>query len=271
MTTVSDKQLGEFVQSVFVRPFSRRCPFLYLGLDLPAGIYAVGDVADNDDRLQFNNPEDCFGLVYLRSQDYLELFNLFCDKFRIPRGMFGTIYINEIATYGNRVKWDLSALKILRSPETGYMYISQDENTNILIYRPLEAFYMFTNFGETAIDTYKGCFTDEHPHLECVVPDHIVKLQTGQIVISEDELSGYTLGHIPHGLKLTLVKGRDFISIPKAPKKDTTSQSVWLRIWRYSNSTLAKYATGYHTQEYSVVNRRPNGFVHTPVKDKGCD
>lgn len=47
MTTVSDKQLGEFVQSVFVRPFSRRCPFLYLGLDLPSGIYAVGDVADN--------------------------------------------------------------------------------------------------------------------------------------------------------------------------------------------------------------------------------
>lgn len=257
--------IADLITRCFLQPFGRRYKFLYVGLPLPRGTYAVGTIDDAYSKLASFDPMALIGYVTLLHDTDIDAMEVWLDSLDIPRdGIYGVVGLTDIATVLSSVRWDISKCTITPRPTLNARIITNTATLadsgigRRLLYRePMIRFVLDDIYEHVSALTI--AMSDDTPpkhYLDVTLRSGHVEQQLGWHRVSvtpdmygDSSLAEVTLGRAFH---FPVFKGADWFILPKA--KTAQPPSI-LRIWHVDGNHFA-YATRLVTDRYIAVGSR---------------
>jgi len=119
---LSDKQFGELIQHVFLRPFSRGPGLIYTGIVDIDNTYVMTN--RSEEKYKYAEPLLSIGIVTIINVDQAKLIRSWFDSFKIPWKNYGLFHLSRLCTVMSKLKWDMTRIQMHVDPNTGIISVA---------------------------------------------------------------------------------------------------------------------------------------------------
>lgn len=266
--TVFEKADGEKLTNLLVRIHDRRNQFLYTGISEDDQYIILGSHKEGD--FKFGNPEQTAALIEVSLKEDLDLIVKFLAVFGVSHTHkpMMIISLNSVMSMANKLKWDLSSIKVDVDAVTGALFITHEgSDAPTCIGAPIESHFTYVRLVQQLEILRKG-LDAKTPHVDyplSALKDSVKSIIS--VLLTPEAFKDTPLEKcVTQPIKFLISKGRDILMPKKMVEKKDAGEHVYgLRLW-CPGGTEVCYAGFFKKEGYQILSGRLNTFVTQPSK-----
>lgn len=263
MNEVTVADVKTLLLDIVTRPTQRRLKYMCLGIG-EDDTYFFCD--QDEDDFKFCAVTQVVSIYQFKNQKYKDTWKYIFSKLALDRNTPGFLYIIELATVLNKIKFDLDKLEIKLSLDgtitTSYFDEKKQKESNYVLYKPC-LYYFFYQYLVSTFDHYKQILIDKTtPSYDIEVAEELTE-PTKFIVPSKDLLALNIINEACEDFRIFVLPLLDFIKFKKLVTPTVIGKAA-IKIWGCAKLSVGMI--GYFENQDVLISMMRNNITIFPQR-----